>query len=190
MNIEEITTVIFQTVWHFASASRLKFSHDDFQTDSDWIFKINDICISNRKSINTLTNRIQSAFGVFFFKTLQNTCKIASKTRAIVNIDMLFYMNNDCISHYAFKSNFLCTVFLIEVCIWFTTKPCSTHTKCDWSLYCLFCVWYANFIDTEDPIVVFIMNFRPLAEAKCHTVWKMIKCSNPIYRKTFRPNSY
>ena len=27
----------------------------------------------------------------------------------------------------------------------FTTKSCSTHTKCDWSLYCLVWVWYANF---------------------------------------------
>ena len=63
---------IFQTAWHFASASRLKCSHDYFQTDSDWIFKINEICISNRKPTNTLTNRIQSAFGVFssrFYKT-------------------------------------------------------------------------------------------------------------------------
>ena len=41
-------------------------------------------------------------------------------------------------------------------------------------LYCLVCVWYANFIVVEDPIVVFIIivvwNFRPLSEAKCHAV--------------------
>ena len=55
------------------SASRLNFSHDDFQTDSDWFFKINDICVSNRKPGYTLTNRIQSAFSVYFFKILQNT---------------------------------------------------------------------------------------------------------------------
>ena len=66
-------TIIFHTMWHFAAASRLKFSHDDFQTYSDWIFKINEICISNRKPTNTLTNRIQRAFGVYFFKILQNT---------------------------------------------------------------------------------------------------------------------
>ena len=63
-----LLTITFQTAWHFASASRLKFSHDDFQTDSDWTFKINEICMSNRKPTNTLTNRIQSAFGVYFFK--------------------------------------------------------------------------------------------------------------------------
>ena len=67
---------------------------------------------------------------------------------------------------------------LIELCVLFTTKPCSTHTICDWSLYFLIFVWYANFIDIENPIVVFIMivvwNFRPLAEEKCHAVWKMI----------------
>ena len=28
-------------------------------------------------------------------------------------------------------------------------------TECDWSLYSLVCVWYANFIEIEDPIVVF-----------------------------------
>ena len=37
------STIIFQTVWHFASASRLNFSHDDFLTDSDWVFKINEL---------------------------------------------------------------------------------------------------------------------------------------------------
>ena len=37
-----ISTIIFQTAWSFASASRLKFLQDDFQTDSDWIFKINE----------------------------------------------------------------------------------------------------------------------------------------------------
>ena len=85
--------------------------------------------------------------------------KIAPKTRAIVNI----YMYNASMSHCTFKSNFLCTVFLIEVFILFTTKPCSTHTKCDWSLYCFIAigqcigwlsVWYANFIDFEDPITI------------------------------------
>ena len=152
-------TIIFQTAWHFASASRLKFSHDNFQTDSDWIFKINEICISNRKPTNTLTNRIQSAFDVYFFQdfTKHVASKIAPQTQAIVNIDMLFYMNNACISHYTFKSNFYCTVFFIEVCILFTTKLCSIHIKRDWSLYCLFCVWYANFIEIEDPIVVFMI---------------------------------
>ena len=50
-----------------------------------------------------------------------------------------------------------CTVFLIEVCVLFTTTPCLTHTECDWSLYCLVCVWYANFIDIKDSIIVFIM---------------------------------
>ena len=52
------STFIFETAWHFASANRLKFSHIDFQTDSDWIFKINEICISNRKPTNAMTNRI------------------------------------------------------------------------------------------------------------------------------------
>ena len=86
---------------------------------------------------------------------LQNFTKhvdseMAPKTRAIVNIDVLCYINNACMSQCTFKSNFLCTVFLTEVCILFTTKLCSTHIKCDWSLYCLVCIWYANFIEIED----------------------------------------
>ena len=40
-------TIIFQTVWHFASASSLKFSHDDYNKDNDWIFNLNEISISN-----------------------------------------------------------------------------------------------------------------------------------------------
>ena len=43
------------------------------------------------------------------------------------------------------------------MCVLFTTKPSSTHTECDWSLHCLVFVWYANFINIENPIVVFIM---------------------------------
>ena len=43
----KITTIIFQTAWHFASASGLKFSHYDHNKDNDWIFDINEICISN-----------------------------------------------------------------------------------------------------------------------------------------------
>ena len=50
---------------------------------------------------------------------------------------------------------FLYTVSLIEECILFTTNSCSTHPKCDWSLYCLVCVWYANSIEIEDPILVY-----------------------------------
>ena len=42
-------TIIFQIVWHFASASGLKFSHDDHNKDNDWIFSINEISISNTK---------------------------------------------------------------------------------------------------------------------------------------------
>ena len=46
---------------------------DDFQKDIDWIFKINEICISNRKQTKTLTNRIQCAFDEYFFQILQKT---------------------------------------------------------------------------------------------------------------------
>ena len=41
-----INTIIFQTAWHFASASGLTFSHDDHNKDNVWIFNIN-VCISN-----------------------------------------------------------------------------------------------------------------------------------------------
>ena len=44
---EHSYTIIFQTVWHFASASSLKFSHDDHNKDNDWIFNLNEISISN-----------------------------------------------------------------------------------------------------------------------------------------------
>ena len=40
-------TIIFQTVWHFASASGLELSHDDHNKDNDWIFNLNEISISN-----------------------------------------------------------------------------------------------------------------------------------------------
>ena len=144
------------------SSKSMKFAYQTESQPIHWpiVFRVRLVCISSR------------------FKKKHVDSKIAPKTQALVIIDMLFYRNNACMSHWTFKSIFLCTVFLIEVFILFTTKPCSTHTKCDWSLYCLVCVWYANFTEIEDPIVVFIMivlwNFRLLAEAKCHTVWKMI----------------
>ena len=37
-----------------ASASRLKFSHDDRNKDNDWIFNINEICISNKNLFSNL----------------------------------------------------------------------------------------------------------------------------------------
>ena len=64
-NFYRITTVIFQTSWRFSSASRRKLSHDDFYTDIDWIFKINEIWISKRKLTNTLTNHNQCVPWVF-----------------------------------------------------------------------------------------------------------------------------
>ena len=42
-----VTTIIFQTVWHLASANSLKFSHDNHNKDNDWIFSPNEISISN-----------------------------------------------------------------------------------------------------------------------------------------------
>ena len=49
--------IIFQTVWHFASKSGLKFSHNNYNKDNDWIFDLNESCTSNRKANNTMTNR-------------------------------------------------------------------------------------------------------------------------------------
>ena len=53
--------IIFQTVWHFASARRLKFSHDDHNKDNDWIFNFNEISISNTNQ----TIQWPIAFGVW-----------------------------------------------------------------------------------------------------------------------------
>ena len=115
--------------------------------------------------------------GITFSGCLMNS-KIAPKTRAIVNIDMLFYMNNACMSHCTFQIEFLCTVFFIDVCILFTTKPYSTHTKCDWSLYFWFVFDMVISLRLKIQSLSLLWssceNFRPLAEAKCHTVWKMI----------------
>ena len=71
-------------------------------------------------------------------------------------------------------SNRFCMHCLLNWSVHFVTKLCSTHTKCDWSLYCLVCVWYANFIKIWRSNRCLYYDFRPLAEAKCHTVWKMI----------------
>ena len=78
--------------------------------------------------------------------------KIAPKTRAIVNIDMLFYMNNDCISHYTFKWNFLCTVFLIEVCILFTLNRARHTPNAIGHCIVYFVFDMVIFIETEDPL--------------------------------------
>ena len=41
-----------------------------FLTDINWIFKINEICISNRKPANTLNNRNQCVFDEYFLQIL------------------------------------------------------------------------------------------------------------------------
>ena len=78
-------TIIFQTALNFASASRQKFSHDDFQKE------IHEICISNKQKAKTLTNRIQCAFDEYFRFYKKRDSNIAPKTRAIINIDMLLH---------------------------------------------------------------------------------------------------
>ena len=106
--------------------------------------------------------------------------KIAPKTRAIINIDMLFYMNNDCISHYAFKSIFYALSSKLK-CVFCLLQNHARHTPNAIG----YCIVYFVF----DMLISLILkiqslsllwssceNFRPLAEAKCHTVWKMIVC--------------
>ena len=81
-------TIISQTAWQqariftqrFLNRYRLNLQHQWF-------------CISNRKPTNTLTNRIQCAFDEYFFEK-QVDSNIAPKTRAIIHIHILFYLNN------------------------------------------------------------------------------------------------
>ena len=123
-------TIIFQTARHFTSASRQKFSHDNFYTDVDWIFNIQENCISNRKPTNTLTSPIQCAFREYlkdFTKHMDSNIvpKNTSNSKHWCDIQFEYCL---CVTLH-FQSNFLCTVCLIEVCVLFTTKLYSTHTK-------------------------------------------------------------
>ena len=89
---------MYRYYYHFPNIVTLclieqaKFSHDDFYTNIDWIFKLNEICISNRNSTNTLTNCIQCAFGVNFLKILQFTWTVIECLRheKIITFDVLY----------------------------------------------------------------------------------------------------
>ena len=108
-----LCTLIFQTVRHFASVSRLKCSQNDFYTDINWIFKLNQVSISNRKPTNTLTNHVQCVFLKDFTKHLDNHI-VPKNTQAIY-----------CIGNIICNiSNFFSA--LLEVCVLFTTKQSST----------------------------------------------------------------
>ena len=47
VHIMDTHTISFQTVGQFASASGLKFSHDDHNKDNNWILRFNETSISN-----------------------------------------------------------------------------------------------------------------------------------------------
>ena len=105
--------------------------------------------------------------------------KIAPKTRAIVNINMLFYMNNDFISHYTFKSNFFMHCLLYWSVYFFLLQNRARHTP-NAIGHCIVYIVFDMLISLRLKIQSLSLlwssceNFRPLAEAKCHTVWKMI----------------
>ena len=89
---------MYKYYYHFPNSVTLclieqaKFSHDDFYTNIHWIFKLNEICISNRNPTNTLTNCIQCAFGVNFLKILQFTWTVIECLRheKIITFDVLY----------------------------------------------------------------------------------------------------
>ena len=174
------STIIFQTVWHFASASRLNFSHDDFLSDSDWVFKINELAYQTESQPMhwPIVHRVRSVcISSRFYKHVDS--KIAPKTRAIVNINMLFYMNNDFISHYTFKSNFFMHCLLYWSVYFFLLQNRARHTP-NAIGHCIVYIVFDMLISLRLKIQSLSLlwssceNFRPLAEAKCHTVWKMI----------------
>ena len=67
------------------------------------------------------------------------------KTQAKINIDMLFYLNNAYNVIFHFPIDLYALSSLIEVCVLFNTKLCSTHAKCDRLLYFLVCVWKTSY---------------------------------------------
>ena len=102
--------------------------------------------------------------------------KIAPKTRAIVNIDMLFYMNNACMSH----SNLIFMHCLLNWSGYFVYYKTVLDTHLNAIGHFIVCFVFDMLISLRLKIQSLSLlwssceNFRPLAEAKCHTVWKMI----------------
>ena len=154
---------------------RLEFLHDDFLNRYQLDLQIHWNLHIKQKPTNTLTNGIHCVFDEYFLKILQNTLTVIYrlKTRTIVHVNI-----NETFEHYTFKSNLLYSVFLIEVCALFTTNR-ARHTL-NAIGHCI--VWFVF-----DMLISFKLKiqslsllwwscekFRPLAEAMCHTVWKMI----------------
>ena len=112
-----LCTLIFQTVRHFTSVSRLKCSQNDFYTDINWIFKLNQVNISNRKPTNTLTNHVQCVFLNDFAKHFDN--HIAPK-----NTQAIYIVSKTSFVTLHFHIEFFSALF--EACVLFTTKQSST----------------------------------------------------------------
>ena len=93
--------MVFQTAWHFASACSLKFLHGDHNKDKDWIFKLNEICISNRSKANRYTDQLHSVCvrRVFLWRLLAKitkhvVSKIAYNSTGVdkINLIKIFYL--------------------------------------------------------------------------------------------------
>ena len=120
-----------------------KFSHDDFYIDINWFFKLNEIFIWNRNPTNTLINCILCVFKWVFPKAL-----IENKTRSQITHHYFETLTQKYLIWLSLTYKLLTFLFFHLVkCVFCSLQNCAhrTHTKCNWSVYCLvFCLicWF------------------------------------------------
>ena len=107
LELKTIHTIIFQTAWHFASASGLKFSHDDHNKDNDWIFRLNEISISNTNQ----TIQWPIAFGVCRARFCSKT-KYTLQLRIQCMKNSIWKCNVTC-KHYSCRTVYQCLLLLV-----------------------------------------------------------------------------
>ena len=131
----------------------LKFSHDDHNKDNDWIFNINEICISNK------IHKIK--WPITFSVCRARFCGTKHTFHTTQEDSSLKYSIWKCNVTYEYYSNgiaYRCLSFLILRCLLSTSFVKSvgnthrTHTDYDWSVFwvvfCLICklhwCWRSN----------------------------------------------
>ena len=139
-------TIIYQTAWNF--------SHDDHNKVNNWIFNINEICISNKNQTIQWPTTFDVCRARFCSKQNTHFNKEDSVLKNSIwkfNVTHKYYSNGiayRCLLSIVFRRYItvhvfckICREILIE-------RTLITIGQCIWWLS----VWYANFIDFEDPI--------------------------------------
>ena len=118
--MENIVTIIFQIAWHFASSSRLKFSHDDHNKHNDWIFNLDEICISNKNQLLQWPITFSVSRARFVVNKTHTSFKKTAHKKKIWKCNVTY--NNVTYNYYSNRILCQCLLFLVFYALFYCPR--------------------------------------------------------------------